>query len=177
MHVTAALRARIDSSRIDNVTELNGSESAVSCAEWWCEMDWIALSVLAFVAKGLYWELLLQPVAQVLFEVGQLRAVTASASSPNRNFTKDPPLITHSHSQGLEEVLLGMAPGSKRRVLIPPEVGYVGGGEQPQPPTFGTKRQLETHRRWEGWVWTGRAPIEAGGEGKGGGQVGEEALQ
>ncbi|KXZ43172.1 hypothetical protein GPECTOR_99g807 [Gonium pectorale] len=48
---------------------------------------------------------------------------------------------------GLEEVLAGMAPGSKRRALIPPELGYVGGGEGPQPPTFATKRQLETHRR------------------------------
>ncbi|GLC33373.1 hypothetical protein PLESTM_000054300 [Pleodorina starrii] len=48
---------------------------------------------------------------------------------------------------GLEEVLSGMAPGSKRRALIPPELGYVGGEELPQPPTFATKRQLENHRR------------------------------
>eukprot|EP00198_Chlamydomonas_reinhardtii_P011648 XP_001700985.1 peptidyl-prolyl cis-trans isomerase, FKBP-type [Chlamydomonas reinhardtii] len=48
---------------------------------------------------------------------------------------------------GLEEVLAGMSPGSKRRALVPPELGYVGGGEGPQPPTFATKRQLETHRR------------------------------
>lgn len=47
---------------------------------------------------------------------------------------------------GLEEVLTGMAPGSKRRAVVPPELGYVGGGEQPQPPTFATKRQLENHR-------------------------------
>lgn len=40
-----------------------------------------------------------------------------------------------------------MSPGSKRRALVPPELGYVGGGEGPQPPTFATKRQLETHRR------------------------------
>ncbi|GLI65625.1 hypothetical protein VaNZ11_009195 [Volvox africanus] len=48
---------------------------------------------------------------------------------------------------GLEEVLYGMSPGSKRRALVPPELGYVVGGELPQPPTFATKRQLETHRR------------------------------
>ncbi len=41
-----------------------------------------------------------------------------------------------------------MAPGSKRRALVPPELGYVGGGEQPQPPTFATKRQLENHKKW-----------------------------
>ncbi|PNH00131.1 Peptidyl-prolyl cis-trans isomerase FKBP16-1, chloroplastic, partial [Tetrabaena socialis] len=62
---------------------------------------------------------------------------------------------------GLEEVLLGMSPGTKRRALVPPELGYVGGGEQPQPPTFATKRQLETHRRRVGgraggvWLWVG----------------------
>ncbi|GFR49598.1 hypothetical protein Agub_g11667 [Astrephomene gubernaculifera] len=49
--------------------------------------------------------------------------------------------------QGLEQVLQGMAPGCKRRALIPPELGYVAGGEGPQPPTFATRRQLESHRR------------------------------
>ncbi|EFJ44741.1 hypothetical protein VOLCADRAFT_95114 [Volvox carteri f. nagariensis] len=48
---------------------------------------------------------------------------------------------------GLEEVLTGMSPGAKRRAVIPPELGYVGGGELPQPPTFATKRQLENHRK------------------------------
>lgn len=47
---------------------------------------------------------------------------------------------------GLEEVLVGMRPGAKRRALIPPEVGYVNQNLGPQPPTFATKRQLDVHR-------------------------------
>lgn len=46
---------------------------------------------------------------------------------------------------GLEEVLVGMRKGEKRRALIPPDVGYIGTELQPQPPTFGTKRQLLNH--------------------------------
>ncbi|KAG2484935.1 hypothetical protein HYH03_016321 [Edaphochlamys debaryana] len=48
---------------------------------------------------------------------------------------------------GLDEVLEGMSPGSKRRALIPPELGYVAGTEGPRMPTFGTERQLENHKR------------------------------
>ncbi len=59
-----------------------------------------------------------------------------------------PPVRPLPPAQGLEEVLNGMAPGSKRRALIPPELGYVSGAEQPQPPTFATKRQLDNHRRF-----------------------------
>ncbi|KAG1672794.1 hypothetical protein FOA52_002782 [Chlamydomonas sp. UWO 241] len=47
---------------------------------------------------------------------------------------------------GLEEVLLGMRKGGKRRALIPREAGYSDcGTQEPQPPTFGTKRQLQAH--------------------------------
>ena len=48
---------------------------------------------------------------------------------------------------GLEEALVGMAPGAKRRALIPPAVGYTSDALQPQPPTFATKRQLLVHSR------------------------------
>ena len=38
-----------------------------------------------------------------------------------------------------------MQPGEKRRALIPPAVGYVTKGMEPQPPEFGQRRQVETH--------------------------------
>jgi FKBP-type peptidyl-prolyl cis-trans isomerase len=47
--------------------------------------------------------------------------------------------------EGLQDALVGMRQGGKRRVLIPPELGYVSSVLQPQPPTFATKRQLANH--------------------------------
>lgn len=47
--------------------------------------------------------------------------------------------------EGLETALVGMKQGGKRRVLVPPEVGYVSSVLQPQMPTFATKRQLANH--------------------------------
>ena len=48
---------------------------------------------------------------------------------------------------GLEEALIGMKPGAKRRVVVPAQLGYTGLSVelQPQPPTFATKRQLLNH--------------------------------
>eukprot|EP00798_Chlamydomonas_sp_ICE-L_P030454 gene30454-35464_t len=49
---------------------------------------------------------------------------------------------------GLQEVLLGMTQGAKRRALVPPDVGYLDcGKDEPQPPTFATQRQLANHCR------------------------------
>lgn len=50
--------------------------------------------------------------------------------------------------QGLQDAVRGMKPGGKRRVLIPPEVGYAPDTtKEPQPPTYATKRQLLNHSR------------------------------
>jgi len=42
--------------------------------------------------------------------------------------------------------VLGMREGGKRRVLVPPEVGWVDGNVRPRPATFGGGRRLENHR-------------------------------
>eukprot|EP00884_Botryococcus_braunii_P015880 jgi/Botrbrau1/2976/Bobra.0026s0040.1 len=49
---------------------------------------------------------------------------------------------------GLQQVVVGMRAGGKRRAMLPPVTAY---GEdvslQPQPPTFPTKRQLLNHAK------------------------------
>lgn len=42
--------------------------------------------------------------------------------------------------------VLGMKEGGRRRVLVPPQVGWVDGNVQPKPATFGAGRRLENHR-------------------------------
>lgn len=49
---------------------------------------------------------------------------------------------------GLQDALLGMRAGGKRRVLVPPELGYASGTDlQPTPPTFAAKRQILNHSK------------------------------
>lgn len=49
---------------------------------------------------------------------------------------------------GLVDAIIGMKKGGRRRVLVPPEVGYLAGsGLQPTMPTYATNRQLENHKR------------------------------
>ena len=42
--------------------------------------------------------------------------------------------------------VVGMKEGGRRRVLVPPQAGWVDGNVKPQPATFGAGRRLENHR-------------------------------
>ncbi|KAL6204158.1 hypothetical protein ACLB2K_021426 [Fragaria x ananassa] len=55
------------------------------------------------------------------------------------------PLDEKQIIKGLEEVLVGMKIGGKRRALIPPSVGYTNESLQPIPEEFGPRRSLLSH--------------------------------
>lgn len=48
--------------------------------------------------------------------------------------------------EGLEQVIVGKPEGTVFRALVPPPLGYREPDQEPQPPTFATKRQLENHK-------------------------------
>ena len=47
---------------------------------------------------------------------------------------------------GLDEALIGMQVGGKRRILVPAALGYIDLALEPQPPGFAAKRQIVNHR-------------------------------
>ncbi|CAA0832478.1 Peptidyl-prolyl cis-trans isomerase FKBP16-1-chloroplastic [Striga hermonthica] len=49
--------------------------------------------------------------------------------------------------RGLQEVLVGMKVGGKRRALIPPSLGYISDTLQPIPEEFGPRRSLLSHAK------------------------------
>lgn len=49
--------------------------------------------------------------------------------------------------QGLERGLLGVRPGSRRRIVVPPTLGYIVDDLGPRPPSFGARRQISAHAK------------------------------
>ena len=52
----------------------------------------------------------------------------------------------NSLPRAVPPAVLGMHEGGKRRVLVPPQVGWTDGNVKPRPETFGAGRRLENHR-------------------------------
>jgi hypothetical protein len=52
----------------------------------------------------------------------------------------------NSVPRAVAPALLGIKEGGKRRVLVPPGLGWVDGEVNPKPPTFGAGRRLSNHR-------------------------------
>ncbi|KAK3251116.1 hypothetical protein CYMTET_39540 [Cymbomonas tetramitiformis] len=65
-----------------------------------------------------------------------------------RNYQEEPVTFLLGEGKliaGLEDVLNGRTVGSRVRALVPPEAGYLNNSLQPQPPSFGPKRELASH--------------------------------
>ena len=52
----------------------------------------------------------------------------------------------NSLPRAVAPAVLGMREGGRRRVLVPPQLGWVDGTVNPRPATFGAGRRLENHR-------------------------------
>jgi len=65
-----------------------------------------------------------------------------------QNFQEEPVTFKLGKGQmiaGLDDILLGAKVGQRVRALVPPEVGYVSNKLEPQPPSFGPRRELSSH--------------------------------
>eukprot|EP00242_Pyramimonas_sp_CCMP2087_P011738 CAMPEP_0198201642 /NCGR_PEP_ID=MMETSP1445-20131203/4590_1 /TAXON_ID=36898 /ORGANISM="Pyramimonas sp., Strain CCMP2087" /LENGTH=201 /DNA_ID=CAMNT_0043872151 /DNA_START=419 /DNA_END=1024 /DNA_ORIENTATION=- len=65
-----------------------------------------------------------------------------------RNYQEEPVTLAVGKGviiKGVDELLLGASAGERLRALVPPEVGYVNGKLEPQPPSFGPRRELSSH--------------------------------
>jgi len=65
-----------------------------------------------------------------------------------RNYQEEPVTIAVGKGvliKGLDELLVGASAGQRFRALVPPDAGYLNSKLEPQPPSFGPRRELASH--------------------------------
>lgn len=65
-----------------------------------------------------------------------------------RNYQEEPVTIAVGKGvliKGLDELLVGASAGQRFRALVPPDAGYLNSKLEPQPPSFGPRRELSSH--------------------------------